>query len=55
MIWRWIKDRLANKAFETLQKVSDAVADIINTLTTGIVKSITGWNMYKDAMQILTA
>lgn len=46
MIWRWIKDRLANKAFKTIEDASDAVAEILKTMTSEIIKSITGWMIY---------
>ncbi len=49
MIWRWIKDRLANIAFKSIESLSDAVADILKSLTADIVKSITGWNLYTNA------
>lgn len=53
MMWSWIKGRVANQAFETIQKVADAVADIVRELTNDIVESITGWSMYKNAMKDL--
>jgi transposase len=49
MIWRWIKDRLANIAFKSIESLSDAVAAILKSLTADIVKSITGWNLYTNA------
>jgi transposase len=47
-IWRWIKDRLANQIFKTLDLLSDQLAEIVRSLTPEIVLSIVGWNMYKN-------
>ena len=46
MIWRWIKNRLGNEVYNTLELLASAVAKILNSLTTEIVQSITGWNLY---------
>ena len=48
MIWRWIKDRIANTAFETLEILYDAVAAMLNKLSNQTIQSITGWNIYKN-------
>ena len=48
MIWRYIKDRMANKIYDGLEKLSDKIAIIIQNLTPQIVLSITGWNLYKQ-------
>lgn len=50
MIWRHIKDQLANIIFETLDKLSDAVAEIIKNLSPQTIQSITGWNLYKNSI-----
>lgn len=47
-IWRFIKDRLANQIFDSLNNLSNAVSNIIiNTMTPNIVQSITGWKLFK--------
>ena len=48
MIWRYIKDRLANKIYEGLERLSNKLLDIIRNLSPEIVLSIIGWNIYKD-------
>jgi len=48
MIWRYIKDRLANKIYEGLERLSDKLLDIIRNLSPEIVLSITGWDIYKN-------
>jgi transposase len=48
MIWRWIKDQLANKVFENLELLQTATAKILSGLSTKIVQSITGWGLYKN-------
>jgi transposase len=47
-IWRWIKDRLANQVFRTLDLLSDRVAEIVRSLTPRIVLPIVGWELYKN-------
>lgn len=48
MIWRWIKDKLGNKVYDTLDLLTEALAGILNTLTTEIIQSITGWKLYTN-------
>jgi hypothetical protein len=50
MIWRYLKDRIANTVFETLDKLSDALAEIINNLSSETIRSITGWRLYTDSI-----
>ena len=45
-IWRYIKDRLANQVFDSLEKLAAAAAKIINAFTPDIIHSITGRNLY---------
>jgi transposase len=45
-IWRYIKDRLANQVFDSLEKLGIAADKIINALTPEIVQSITGRALY---------
>lgn len=48
MIWHWIKNRLGNEVYDTLELLAKAVAGILNMLTTEIVQSITGWSLYNN-------
>lgn len=45
-IWRYIKDRLANTAFATLDDLAQHVAQIVRQLTAQIIRSITGRKLY---------
>lgn len=47
-IWRWLKDKLANQIFETLDALSDTLIDWVRKLTPTIVESIVGWDLYKN-------
>jgi transposase len=49
-MWRWIKDRIANRVFDCLDTLSEAVCNIVKALTPEIVQSITGWNLYKNCL-----
>lgn len=49
-IWRYVKDRLANRVFESLENLGNAVDKIINALTPEIVKSITGRSLYTQCV-----
>lgn len=46
-MWRYIKDRIANQVFQTLNHISDAIKDIIQKITPQCIASITGWKIYK--------
>ncbi len=48
MIWRHIKDKLANHIYDSLEKLSDKVMYIIRNLTPLTIQSITGWQIYKN-------
>ena len=48
MIWAWIKKRLANRIYHSLELLSDALSVILTTLTTEIIHSITGWKLYNN-------
>lgn len=50
MIWRYIKDKLANKIHKDLNNLSDKVMEIIQNLTPEIIKSITGWSLYTNCI-----
>jgi len=47
-IWRYIKDRIANQVFETLENLGIAVGKIIKDMTPQIIQSITGRSLYKN-------
>lgn len=53
MIWRWIKDRLGNMIYHTLDTLAQEVATIINTMTPEIIRSITGWNLYTNIAELV--
>lgn len=46
MIWRWIKDRLGNLVFDTLEQLAAKVDAILATLSNQTIRSITGWELY---------
>ena len=46
MMWRHLKDKLANVAFASLDILSDKVALILKSLTADTIKSITSFDMY---------
>ena len=48
MIWRYIKDRLANKHFPHLEQLSERVTHILREMTADIIQSITGWKLYQN-------
>lgn len=50
MIWRYIKDKLANIAFQSLPMLSDAVSTIVRNLNPKNIQSITGWNLYTKSI-----
>jgi len=52
LIWQWIKNRLGNKVYDTLELLAQAVDSIIKTLTTDIIQSITGWTLYTNTQII---
>lgn len=46
-IWQYIKDKLSNKIFKTLEKLSEEISVTYQNLTDEIVHSIVGYDMYK--------
>lgn len=48
LIWRWVKDRIANTVYQTLDRLAEDVAAIIKALNNNTVKSITGWKIYQN-------
>lgn len=49
-MWRHIKDKLANKIFETVEKLSDEVCEIIMRLTQESILKTVGWDLYKHCV-----
>ena len=45
-IWRYLKDRLANKVHDTLDALSDSVAELVCNLSDSTIKSITAYDYY---------
>lgn len=45
-MWRYLKDRLANKIFTTIENMSDEIAKIYQNITDEIVYSIAGRSLY---------
>ena len=50
MMWRYIKDHIANITFNSLEKLSDKLAQIVNQLNHKIIQSITGWQLYTNVV-----
>lgn len=49
-VWRYIKDRIANKAFRTLDEISDSLVDFLQNFSSETIESIVGWKWYKDCV-----
>jgi len=48
-IWRYLKDRLCNKAHATLDDLSDTVANLVKNLSDLTIKSITAYEYYVNS------
>ena len=48
-IWQYIKNRYKNQRFETMEKLTDWLNDMVNKMTPEIIKSITGNHHYINA------
>jgi transposase len=48
MMWRYLKDRIANVAHKTLDDLSDSIAQRMVDLTPEIIKSITSYDYYEE-------
>jgi transposase len=46
LIWRWLKNKLGNKVYATLDVLSEALGEIVKQLTPEMIRSITGWKIY---------
>lgn len=47
-MWRFLKDKLANTIFKTINDLENQIAIIYQELTDETVHSITGWDIYKQ-------
>lgn len=45
-MWRYLKDRIANQIFKTLDDLSDYLANIVAQLKCEVIKSITAFDYY---------
>lgn len=51
-MWRHLKDKIANTTFQTLQDLSDKTCDLIRNLNATTVLSITGWQLYRNCLNL---
>jgi transposase len=49
-MWRHLKDKLANIIFDSLEKLSDRVCQLVRELVPETILSITGWGLYKNCL-----
>lgn len=47
-IWRYLKDRLANNAFRSLDEISDRLVEFFQNFDAKTIESIVGWEWYKN-------
>ncbi len=47
-IWHWIKDRLGNQIFKTLDDMAMASSEILSSMTAAVIRSITGRELYAN-------
>ena len=52
-MWQYLKDKLANRIFKTIDDLSNQIAVTYQNLTDEIVRSITGWPIYKQCHSIV--
>ncbi len=50
-IWRYIKDKMANIVFDSMQTLSDNLCDVIQALNKNIIQSIVGWKLYNKCIR----
>jgi hypothetical protein len=48
LVWHWMKNKLGNKVYATLDVLSEALGGIIKQLNPEMIRSITGWNLYTN-------
>ena len=49
-VWQYIKQKLENIFFTSLDNVKYKVAKILNSLSKDIIRSLTGWQYILDAL-----
>ena len=49
-MWRHLKDKLANMIFDSLEKLSDKICQLVQDLMPETILSITGWDLYKSCL-----
>jgi transposase len=49
-MWQHLKDKLANMIFDSLQKLSDKVCQLVKELMPQTIQSITGWELYTNCL-----
>ena len=47
-MWRHFKDQIATEVFESLDRLSDRITDVIKNLKESTIKSITGYKYYLE-------
>ncbi len=52
-MWQYLKDKMANKIFKTIDDLSNHIAQTYQNLTDEIVQSITGFPIYKQCHLIV--
>ena len=48
-VWEWMKNKIAMKIFDTLETLEKKIDDLIKTAENGIVKALTGYELYLKA------
>lgn len=51
-VWQYIKQQLKNLFFTSLDDVKDKVAKVLNSLSSNIIHSLTGWKYILDALSL---
>ena len=51
-VWQYIKQKLKNMFFTSLDDVKHKVANILNSLSKDIIHSLTGWQYILDALSL---
>lgn len=49
-MWRYLKDKLANTIFKSIDELSNQIALTYQNLTDNTVLAITGWKLYKHCV-----
>jgi putative transposase len=51
-VWQYIKQKLKNSFFTSLEDLKDKVAKILNSLSEDIIHSLTGWQYILDTLSL---